>query len=84
MFDRAVFPGGVHPLKDEQQRPFVLRVEEFRPRLQVCDAVPEALFRRILVSRQIGVAGPMTRENGAVAGSDAVTVDVHPGFGLFF
>jgi len=39
VLDRAVLAGGVHRLKDEQQRPAVLRVETVLQRGQRLDAL---------------------------------------------
>lgn len=57
VLDGAVFPGGVHGLKDEQQRPAVLRVKHFLEVAEAGDAVFEQTLRGVLVLDAIRVVG---------------------------
>jgi hypothetical protein len=56
VLDGAVFPGSVHGLKDEQQRPAVLRVKHFLEVAEAGDAVLEQTLRGVLVLDAIRVA----------------------------
>jgi hypothetical protein len=79
MLDRPILAGCVHALEDKQQRALVLRVQQLEPLLEVGDTAPEPLLGGVFVFEVGRVAGTMTGKNGAVAWSDAITVDVHRG-----
>ena len=50
VLDCAVFPGGIHGLKDEQHRPAVLRIEFFLQAVEQTFACIEYLLRVLLAS----------------------------------
>ena len=77
MFDRAVFAGRVHGLKNDQHGPPILGVEPFLQLREPLDAALETAGDPALVLERRGVAGAVPAQVHLFAGPHAKAIRVH-------
>ena len=76
MFDRAVLPRPVHRLEDEEHRPAILRVEQFRQLVEPARTFLEQTPGAILGVERLGISWVVPLQRQLPGGRDPESIDV--------
>ena len=80
VLDGAVFPCGVHGLKNQQQRPAILRVEFLLHVAEQAHTIFQDVFGVLLAFDAVRIGGVEVLQPEFLAFGDAVTLDDSRGF----